>query len=104
MGKTSVPERGWESSRETVGWEPPCTCRSELPLLPCTVLDPFFGAGTTGLVAKQHHRNWIGIELNPEYAEMAKRRIQETEALPVPLEYFAGIVGAAEEKGEEGVG
>ena len=40
-----------------------------------TVLDPFFGAGTTGMVAKQEGRKYIGIELNPEYAEMAKNRI-----------------------------
>lgn len=42
-----------------------------------TVLDPFFGAGTTGLVANQEGRNCIGIELNPEYADMAARRIQD---------------------------
>lgn len=41
-----------------------------------TVLDPFFGAGTTGLTADRLQRNCIGIELNPEYAEMARRRIQ----------------------------
>jgi DNA modification methylase len=41
-----------------------------------TVLDPFFGAGTTGLVADRLQRNCIGIELNPEYAEIAMRRIQ----------------------------
>lgn len=40
-----------------------------------TVLDPFFGAGTTGLVAKKHGRNWIGIELNEAYAQMAQERI-----------------------------
>ena len=40
-----------------------------------TVLDPFFGAGTTGLVADRHGRHCIGIELNPEYAEMARKRI-----------------------------
>lgn len=40
-----------------------------------TVLDPFFGAGTTGLVADRLQRNAIGIELNPQYAEMARRRI-----------------------------
>jgi DNA modification methylase len=40
-----------------------------------TVLDPFGGAGTTGLVADRHKRNAILIELNPEYAAMAKRRI-----------------------------
>jgi DNA modification methylase len=40
-----------------------------------TVLDPFGGAGTTGLVAQNLQRNAILIELNPDYAEMAKRRI-----------------------------
>jgi predicted RNA methylase len=40
-----------------------------------TVLDPFFGAGTTGLVADRLGRNCVGIELNPEYAEIARRRI-----------------------------
>jgi DNA modification methylase len=39
------------------------------------VLDPFFGAGTTGLVADRLQRNCIGIELNPEYAAIAERRI-----------------------------
>lgn len=40
-----------------------------------TVLDPFFGAGTTGLVAQQHGRNCIGIELNPAYVLIATRRL-----------------------------
>jgi hypothetical protein len=39
------------------------------------VLDPFGGAGTTGLVADRHGRDAILIELNPEYAEMARKRI-----------------------------
>jgi len=39
------------------------------------VLDPFMGSGTTGLVAKKLNRNWLGIELNPEYAKMAEDRI-----------------------------
>ncbi len=40
-----------------------------------TVLDPFNGAGTTGLVALRRNRNYIGIELNAEYVEMARQRI-----------------------------
>lgn len=40
-----------------------------------TVLDPFFGAGTTGLVASRLGRNAIGIELNAEYAAIARKRI-----------------------------
>jgi DNA modification methylase len=39
------------------------------------VLDPFAGAGTTGLVATRLGRRFLGIELNPAYAEMARRRI-----------------------------
>ena len=41
------------------------------------VLDPFFGAGTVGMVAKQLGRDFIGIELNPKYCEMAERRIAQ---------------------------
>lgn len=56
-----------------------------------TVLDPFGGAGTTGLVAQRHGRNAILCELNPEYAEMARERIEadKPEASPqlgLPLE------------------
>jgi site-specific DNA-methyltransferase (adenine-specific) len=40
-----------------------------------TVLDPFCGSGTTGLVAQQHNRNAILCDLNPEYIELAKERI-----------------------------
>lgn len=41
------------------------------------VLDPFLGAGTTAYVAKALNRRFIGIELNPEYLELAKRRVGE---------------------------
>ncbi len=41
------------------------------------VLDPFFGAGTTGVVAKKLNRNYIGIELNPEYIKIAQNRINK---------------------------
>ena len=39
------------------------------------VLDPFFGSGTTGAVAKRLHRNWIGFEREKKYIEIAKKRI-----------------------------
>ncbi len=42
-----------------------------------TVLDPFAGSGTVGVVACRHARDFIGIELNAEYVEMARRRIQD---------------------------
>ena len=41
------------------------------------VLDPFMGAGTTGMVARKHGRNYIGIELNAEYIDIANKRIVE---------------------------
>lgn len=39
------------------------------------VLDPFSGAGTTAVVAKKLFRNYIGLELNPEYVELSKKRL-----------------------------
>jgi DNA modification methylase len=42
-----------------------------------TVLDPFFGSGTTGIVAKKLQRKYIGIELNEEYIKIAERRIEK---------------------------
>lgn len=44
-----------------------------------TVLDPFAGSGTTGVVARRFGRNFIGVELNPEYREMALERIRATQ-------------------------
>lgn len=68
----------------TLGWQPTCKCprayeaggeQHDIEPVPCTVLDPFSGAGTTGLVATRMGRNFIGIELNPQYVAMAERRI-----------------------------
>jgi site-specific DNA-methyltransferase (adenine-specific)/modification methylase len=44
------------------------------------VLDPFFGTGTTGVVAARLRRNWIGIEINEEYYKIAYRRLFEKES------------------------
>ncbi len=41
------------------------------------VLDPFMGAGTTALTARKLGRNYVGIELNPQYVEIAQRRLQK---------------------------
>jgi len=43
-----------------------------------TILDPFTGSGTTGVVAKKLKRNFIGFEINSEYFEIAKKRIENT--------------------------
>lgn len=49
------------------------------------VLDPFFGTGTTGAVAKRLRRRWIGIEKDPRYAEVARRRIQAVAPTPIEM-------------------
>jgi len=43
------------------------------------VLDPFFGAGTTAVVAKKNNRNYIGIEINKEYIKIANKRLNNTD-------------------------
>lgn len=57
------------------GWQPTCTCNA--PAVPCTVLDPFGGSGTTAGVALYHRRNAILCELNPEYAAMVPDRVDD---------------------------
>ena len=47
--------------------------------IPCTVLDPFLGSGTTIAVARQLGRHGIGCELNPEYVKLARDRIGRAE-------------------------
>ena len=58
----------------TTGWSPSCQCNADV--VPCTVLDPFCGAGTTLLVADRLQRHAIGIDLNASYADLARRRIE----------------------------
>jgi len=60
----------------TIGWTD-CGCNAGWK--PGIVLDPFMGAGTTAVVAKKLGRDYIGIELNPDYVKMAERRIKKVE-------------------------
>jgi DNA modification methylase len=60
--------------RTTTGWQQSCQCSTRL-VAPCVVLDPFGGAGTTGLVSDRLGRDAVLIELNPTYADMARKRI-----------------------------
>jgi DNA modification methylase len=62
------------SEVKTKGWAPGCDCDAGKPI-PCTVLDPFAGSGTTLSVAIRKKRNAIGIELNPEYADIIRRKL-----------------------------
>jgi site-specific DNA-methyltransferase (adenine-specific) len=51
----------------------PCGCGA--PTRPGLVLDPFMGSGTVALVARHLHRDWLGIELNPEYVKLIRDRL-----------------------------
>lgn len=62
------------TTTNTVGWESGCEC-GHAETVPCVVLDPFSGSGTSGMVATEMGRIYIGCELNPEYAEMSRKRI-----------------------------
>ena len=75
VSETSVFRTGTIAETTTTGWEPTCECGRE-DTEPCLVLDPFMGAGTAGLVAKRLGRDYLGIELNADYAAMAERRIK----------------------------
>ena len=61
------------TTTKTLGFEPDCDCGGEEAQ--SVVLDPFTGSGTTGAVALELGREFIGTELNPEYAELARKRI-----------------------------
>jgi DNA modification methylase len=61
----------------TVGWEPGCDCQTNTDTVPCRVLDPFSGAGTVAVAARKLGRDYLGVELNPDYAAMSRRRIEK---------------------------
>lgn len=71
--KQGSMEPEWEYT--TTGWERTCKCDSTV--IPCTVLDPFSGSGTTGLVATSLGRNYVGVDINGDYLPLAIERIQK---------------------------
>jgi DNA modification methylase len=71
--KQGKQEGGITAEYVTVGWRPSCAHGAEP--VPATVLDPFAGAGTTGLVADRLGRDAVLIELSPSYATMGRDRI-----------------------------
>lgn len=58
---------------------PVCNCRDGTR--PGLVLDPFFGAGTVGVVAERLERDWLGIELNPAFVALAETRLAARRAV-----------------------
>lgn len=105
-GKNGAQPSLSPATAETLGWVPGCDCYdvvlpealpddpsleeidayrrqldclSDLPTVPATVLDPFSGSGTTGAVATKLHRNYIGIDINAGYHDLAEERIGGTQ-------------------------
>ena len=62
------------SIRTTVGWGPTCDCPEHDPV-PCVVLDPFSGSGTTGMVSLKLGRHYIGLDAIEDFLPLAKARI-----------------------------
>jgi DNA modification methylase len=71
----------WESSKRQLGGlavrgQLVKRCPCDRGWRPGLVLDPFLGSGTVALVADAHRRDWLGIELNPVFAQLAKDRVK----------------------------
>ncbi len=80
LGKTGINGQGRVQEGEryvkrTVGWRPSCAC--EAPVVPATVLDPFGGAGTTGLAAARLGRVGLLTEVKGDYCRLAAQRLRD---------------------------
>lgn len=64
-------------------WTCQARCQCGAPTKPGVVLDPFFGSGTVGVAAQKHGRDWIGVELNPAYVQLAEARLAGLADQPV---------------------
>lgn len=75
QGASGALATGLSNVYRMAGWRAGCGCAAGTSA--AVVLDPFAGAGTVGLVAERLGRDFIGIELNPDYVAMARRRIED---------------------------
>lgn len=82
MAKRGIKVPSINSSYQTIGFTK-CDCNAGFS--PGIVLDPFCGAGTALLVARKLRRNYIGIDIKPEYCEMASKRLSK---IPKRLDKF----------------
>lgn len=65
-----------QKSENAQSWQSTCKCQGS-QVIPCTILDPFSGAATTGVVALKNKRKFIGIDINPKYIEISEQRIKQ---------------------------
>lgn len=79
QGQTNLEKSnlGTRVNVKTIGFTPTCQCSA--PHRSGITLDPFFGSGTVGVVAKRNKRDWLGIELNSDYIKMARERLDQTQ-------------------------
>lgn len=95
---SDVKRRILEGMRlKTYSWRQTCDC-PVAPPVPCTVIDPFSGAGTTCLVSSRLGRDAIGIDLNLVYTQMARERIEADAGMFDRVEAPAPPVPAAEKQ------
>jgi DNA modification methylase len=82
------------TATETVGWEAGCGCAKDP--VPCRVLDPFGGSGTTAVVAESLGRDSCLIELNPDYVPLIHERLAKSgfQVAPEPLPLFDNLDAA----------
>jgi DNA modification methylase len=78
-GELNKSGRFGDSQTKTTGWQPTCKCNADT--VPCVVLDPFGGSGTTAKVARDLKRDCILIELNPKYIGIAREKLRLNEQL-----------------------
>lgn len=91
---------------ETIGWEPGCSCIKDQNTLytirPCIVLDLFAGSGTVAETAIRLGRDYVLIELNPQYVKIAEKRIADCWAsLPTMRETILPGFEAPKKKAED---
>lgn len=65
---------------ETLAWAATCNCTTPRTV-PCTILDPFMGSGTTALVARRLGRRAVGCELSADYLQIARQRLAQLSLL-----------------------
>jgi hypothetical protein len=84
-GRKSEADKPAYAPPKTLGWRPTCRCPGDLEPRPGRVLDPFAGSGRTGVEALRLSLDFVGVELSPSYADMARRRLHSESPL------FAGV-------------
>lgn len=96
-------QSGYNREVKTTDYQPTCDCNADTR--PGVVFDPFMGSGTTALVARKHGRDYIGSELNPEYAAIARERLRlpfdEREYTPPDKPLPITVVTIGDEKHEQ---